>query len=140
MSIQIINLSTYVSLMHKLIVQVALALIYGIFFNSVVPTYLISQRKPVGNTEINKLLFTDDGKIRKITSFPNSIPSKCFKLASRYLESILGHWVKCIYRKFRSVLGLLQKSSWCDKGSLVQHLFQQHDFPYNFYKSVTDTN
>ena len=33
----------------KLIVQVTLALIYGIFFNSIVPTYLISQPTAVAN-------------------------------------------------------------------------------------------
>ena len=72
----------------KLIVQVAPALIYAIFFSSVVPTYLISQPILVTNTQRDKSLFTDE-RTRKITSVVNSIPSKCLKFASRHLER---HW------------------------------------------------
>ena len=77
----------------KLIVQVALALRYGIFFNSVVPTYMISQPTPIANTKIVKSLFADKGT-RKITLVTNSIPSKCLKFSSSCLESSLAHWFK----------------------------------------------
>ena len=77
----------------KLIVQVALPLTYGIFFKSVVPTYLISQPIPVANILIVKSLFADK-RTRKITSVTNSILSKRLKFASRCLESSLAHWVK----------------------------------------------
>ena len=74
----------------------------------------------------------------KITSFANSIPSKCFKFASRRLESSLAHWVKCTYRKLRSVLGMLQKNSWCARGGHKLHLFQQHHFTFNVCKIVAN--
>ena len=35
---------------------------------------------------------------------------------------------------------MLQKNSLCAKSSHKQHLFQQHDFPFNVYKSVANTN
>ena len=56
------------------------------------------------------------------------------------LKSSLAHWFKWTYRELRSVLGLLQKISWFPKGSHKQHLSQQHDFPFNVYKSVTNNN
>ena len=62
-----------------------------------------------------------------------------FEFASRCLESSFAYWVKCTYKKFRSVLGLLQKSSWYDKGGHKLHLFQQHDFPFNVYKSKANS-
>ena len=76
----------------KLIVQLTLALIYGIFLNSAVPTYLTSQPTLVANAYINKSLFTYE-RTRKITSVANSIPSKRLKFTSRCLESRLTHWV-----------------------------------------------
>ena len=60
----------------------------------------------------------------KITSVANVIPSKCLKFASRCLESILAHWVKCTYGEPKSVLGLLQKIFWCAKSGGKLHLFQ----------------
>ena len=66
----------------KLIVQVTLALIYGIFLNSAVPKYLISQPTLVANAYINKSLFTYE-RTRKITSVADSIPSKRLKFTSR---------------------------------------------------------
>ena len=75
----------------------------------------------------------------KITLAANSIPSKCFKFASRCLESSFAHWVKCTYGELRSVFGFLQKISWCAKGGHKQHLFQQHDFPFNVYKCVANS-
>ena len=62
-----------------------------------------------------------------------------FEFVSRCLESSLAHWVKCTYRKLRSVLGLLQKSSCCAKGGHKLRLLQQHDFPFNVYKSKANT-
>ena len=56
------------------------------------------------------------------------------KFASRCLESSLAHWVKCTYGELRSVLGLLQKISWCAKVGHKLHLFQQHNFPLTFIK------
>ena len=32
----------------------------------------------------------------------------------------------------------LKKIYWCAKGGHKQHLFQQHDFPFNVYKSVAN--
>ena len=72
---------------------------------------MISQLTPVAN----KSLFTDE-RSRKITLLANSIPNKCLKFALRCLESTLAHCVKCTYRELRSVLGFLQKISWCTKG------------------------
>ena len=76
----------------KLIAQLTLALIYGIFLNSAVPTYLTSQPTLVANAYINKSLFTYE-ITRKITSVGNSIPSKHLKFTSRCLKSSLTHWV-----------------------------------------------
>ena len=76
----------------KLIAQLTLALIYGIFLNSAVPTYLTSQPTLVTNAYINKSLFTYE-ITRKITSVGNSIPSKHLKFTSRCLKSSLTHWV-----------------------------------------------
>ena len=47
----------------NLIVQVVLALIYAIFFSSVVPTYLISQPTPVANASINHYLLVKEPEI-----------------------------------------------------------------------------
>ena len=89
----VFNLSIEVSLKVKFIVQVGLPLRYGIFFNSVVPTYMISLPTPVANTLIVKSLFAHE-RARKITSVTNSIRRKCLKCALRCLESSLAHWVK----------------------------------------------
>ena len=62
------------------------------------------------------------------------------KFALRCLESTLAHCVKCTYGELRSVLGFLQKISWCTKGGHKQHLFQQHGFPFNVYKSLANNN
>ena len=62
------------------------------------------------------------------------------KFASSCLQRCLSHWVKCTYRELRNVLGLLQKISWCAEGGNEQHLFQQHDIPFNVYKSAANTN
>ena len=137
--IQMFNLNIHVYVTLKLTVQLSLALIYGIFFNSVIPTYLISKPTPVSNTLINKSLFTDK-RTRKITSVANSIPSKCLKFASSCLESSSAICVKYPYRQLRSVLGFLQKISWWAKGGHKKPLFQQYDFPFNFHKSVSNTS
>ena len=34
---------------------------------------------------------------------------------------------------------MLQKISFCAKGGHKLHLFQQHDFPFNVHKNVTNT-
>ena len=77
--IQIFNMSIQVSLSLKLIVQVTLALTFGTLFNSVLPTYVISQPTPVANTQIIESLFTDK-RTRKVTSVAISIPSNLWKL------------------------------------------------------------
>ena len=98
------------------------------------PKYLALHPTPVANTEICKSLFTHK-RTRKIASIAKSFRSKCLKFASSCLERGLAHWViKCTYRELRSVLGLLQKLSWCAEGGNEQHLFQQHDFPFKVYK------
>ena len=80
---QVSNLSVQVSLMLKLIVQATLAIIYLMFFNSVVSLYLTSQPALVANTWINKLLFTDKRTRKNYISF--QLHSKymfevCFKV------------------------------------------------------------
>ena len=61
------------------------------------------------------------------------------EVALRCLECSLTHWVQCTYRELRSVLSLLRKIYWCAKGGHSVHLFQQHDFPFNVYKSMANT-
>ena len=104
----IFNLSIQVSLMLKLIVQANLALICRIFFSSVEP--------------------------ERITSVGNSIPSKYLKLTLRCLECSLVHWVKCIYRKLRSVLGLLKKLLGSLKVVTKYICFSNLTFPLTFMK------
>ena len=70
-----------------LIVEVALELRYGTFFNSVEPADVILQPTPVANTYIVQSLFSDE-RTRKTTSVTTSIPSKFLKFASRYLEVV----------------------------------------------------
>ena len=89
LSNQMFNLSLDDPLTMKLIVQITLAVIYGIFFNSVVPTNLVLQPSPVNNTQINRLLFTDE-RTRKVTSVANSITSKCLILVSMCLKKSLA--------------------------------------------------
>ena len=35
---------------------------------------------------------------------------------------------------------MLQKIYWCAKSNHKQPIFQQHDFPFNVYKSVANTD
>ena len=70
-----------------LIVQVALELRYGTFFNSVEPTDLILQPPPVANTSIIQSSFSDE-RTRKTTSVTNFILNKFLKFASRCLEVV----------------------------------------------------
>ena len=111
---------------------------YGIFLNSAVPMYLTSQPTLVANAYINKSLFTYE-RIRKIT-VANSIPNKRLKFTSTCLESNLTHWVNIHKESSEAFSVCYQKNSLCAKSSHKQHLFQQHDFPFNVYKSVANTN
>ena len=79
------------------------------------------------------LLMDEPEKLRQL-------PNKCLKIASKCLESGYANWVKCTYGELRSVLGLLQNISWCTKDGQKQHLFQQHDFPFNVNKSVANNS
>ena len=88
LSNQMFNLSIDDPLTMKLIAQITLAVIYGIFFNSVVPTNLVLQPSPVNNTQINRLLFTDE-RTRKVTSVANSITSKCLILVKNLANTNL---------------------------------------------------
>ena len=99
---KVIKLSVQVSFTFQLIVQATLAQIYWILFSSVVSVYLISHYTRGTNNYINKSLFTDK-RTRKITSFTNSVPSKCLKFPLRCLETSLAHYVKCINRGVFSV-------------------------------------
>ena len=63
-----------------------------------------------------------------------STPFQVNVFSSRCLESSFAHSVKCTNGELRSVLDLLQK------GSHKQHLFQQHDFPFDVYESVANNN
>ena len=47
---------------------------------------------------------------------------------------------KYTYRELTSTLGLLQKNSLFAKSIHKQHLFQEHDFSFNVYTSVANTN
>ena len=95
---------------------------YGIFFNSVVPTYLNSQPTTVGNKWLNKWLFIDE-KTQENKPVANYIPTKCLKFASMCLESSLTQWIKCTYRELSSVLAFFKKIFWCAKGGQKEHLF-----------------
>ena len=85
LSNQMFNLSIDDPLTMKLIVQVTLAVIYGIFFNLIVPTNLVLQPSPVKNTQINRLLFTGE-RTRKVISVANCITSECLILVSTCLK------------------------------------------------------
>ena len=63
-----------------------------------------------------------------------------FEVCLKAFRKALGHWIKCTYRELRCILSLLQKCFWCAKGGCKQHLFQQHDFSFNVYKSVASNN
>ena len=62
------------------------------------------------------------------------------KFTLRCFESGFTQSIKCTYRELSSVLGLLQKISWCANGGNKQHLFLQYGFPFNVYKSVAKTS
>ena len=115
----------------KVMVQVTLELIYGIFLTSAVPTYLISQPTLVANPYIKKSLCTYE-RTRKITSVAISIPSKSLTFTLRCLESSLTYWVNIPIESSEAFLVYYKKISLCAKSSDRQHLFQQHDFPLIF--------
>ena len=86
LSIQILN----VSLILKLIKQITLTLIHGIFIDSVISTNLISQLTLVANKSIsNYLLIKETEILHQILDHS--------KFASRYLECSSAHWVMCAY-------------------------------------------
>ena len=113
--LQICNLSIEVSLTLKVIVQVALALIYILQFSN---TNICDFTVHTCSKYINHYLLTKEAK--KITLVANSIPSKCLKFGSRCLESNLSHLFKCTYAQLRSVLGLLQNISVCPMKQVKQ--------------------
>ena len=104
LSIQILK----VSLIVKLIIQITLTLIHGIFLNSVISKHLISQLTPVANKSISNYL------LMKETEILHQILDHS-KFASRYLEHSSGHWVMCTYTMlkgfsvcYKTVLSLLK--------------------------------
>ena len=104
LSIQILK----VSLIVKLIIQITLTLIHGIFLNSVISKHLISQLTPVANKSISNYL------LMKETEILHQILDHS-KFASRYLEHSSGHWVMCTYTMlkgfsvcYETVLSLLK--------------------------------
>ena len=104
LSIQILK----VSLIVKLIIQITLTLIHGIFLNSVISKHLISQLTPVANKSISNYL------LMKETEILHQILDHS-KFASRYLERSSAHWVMCTYTMlkgfsvcYKTVLSLLK--------------------------------
>ena len=93
LSIQILN----VSLILKLIIQITLTLIRGIFLDSVISTNLISQLTPVANKSISNYL------LMKETEILHQILDHS-KFASRCLERSSAHWVICTYTKLKGFL------------------------------------
>ena len=117
----------------KLIAQLTLALIYGIFLNSAVPTYLTSQSTLVANAYINKSLFTYE-RTRKITSVGNSIPSKHLKFTSKCLKSSLTHWVNIRIESSEAFSVCYKKNLYVLKVVTNNIYFSSMIFPLMFIK------
>ena len=62
----------------------------------------------------------------------------CFHVLQNSLLDYL--LLQSMYFLYQRSGHLLQKISWCPKSSHKQYLFQQHDFSFNIYKSVANTN
>ena len=79
-------------------------------------------------------MFSDE-RTRKTTSVTNFILNKFLKFASRCLEVV---WHIGLNEHIESSIAF----SFCYKTFLGywQHLFQQHDFPFNVYKSVANNS
>ena len=109
LSIQIFNLSIEVSLTLNLIIEVALKLIYGISFISVVPTYMIPQPTPVLKLHkcINHyLLMKEPEKLHQLPtpfqvnvwSFPQDVWKVVWHILLNVHMEILGVFSVC-YKK-----------------------------------------
>ena len=90
LSIQIL----IISLILKLIIQITLTLIRGIFLDSVISTNLISQLTPVANKSISNYL------LMKETEILHQILHHS-KFASRCLERSSACFVRCLYTKLK---------------------------------------
>ena len=90
LSIQIL----IISLILKLIIQITLTLIRGIFLDSVISTNLISQLTPAANKSIsNYLLMKETEMLHQILHHS--------KFASRCLERSSACFVRCLYTKLK---------------------------------------
>ena len=90
LSIQIL----IISLILKLIIQITLTLIRGIFLDSVISTNLISQLTAVANKSIsNYLLMKETEMLHRILHHS--------KFASRCLERSSACFVRCLYTKLK---------------------------------------
>ena len=90
LSIQIL----IISLILKLIIQITLTLIRGIFFNGIISTLLISQLTAVANKSIsNYLLMKETEMLHQILHHS--------KFASRCLERSSACFVRCLYTKLK---------------------------------------
>ena len=90
LSIQIL----IISLILKLIIQITLTLIRGIFLDSVISTNLISQLTAVANKSIsNYLLMKETEMLHQILHHS--------KFASRCLERSSACFVRCLYTKLK---------------------------------------
>ena len=109
LSIQIFNLSIEVSLTLNLIIEVALTLIYGISFISVVPTYMIPQ--PTSVSKLHKyinyyLLMKEPKKLHQLPtlfqvnvwSFPQDVSKVVWHILLNVHMEILGVLSVC-YKK-----------------------------------------
>ena len=90
LSIQIL----IISLILKLIIQITLTLIRGIFFNGIISTLLISQLTAVANKSIsNYLLMKETEMLHQMLHHS--------KFASRCLERSSACFVRCLYTKLK---------------------------------------
>ena len=124
LSIQILK----VSLILKLIIQITLTLIRGIFLNSVIPTHLISQLTPAVNKSIiNYLLMRETEILHQILDHS--------KFASRCLERSSPHWVcACVYtQRSRSSRFEIKRFLVCSRWSQTTFISDTNmNFPLTF--------
>ena len=111
----------------KLIIQITLTLIRGIFLDSVISAHLISQLAPVTNK-----LISSYSLIKEIEILHQIIDHS--KFASRCLKRTSAHWVICTYRKlkgfsvcYKTFLGVLKV--------IASNIYfrDQHDLPLNAF-------
>ena len=116
-----------VSLIVKLIIQITLTLIHGIFLNSVISKHLISQLTPVANKSISNYL------LMKETEILHQILDHS-KFSSRCLERSSAHWVMRIYIKLKG-FSVCYKTFPSLLKVVTNNIYfrHQHDFALNVF-------